>query len=132
MRAIRKQVEEWEQRTKEQPVHEALVEAGKKLKQGLSAIEEELFQVKAKDQLDLLAFPIRLGGRFVALSGAVSSADAAPTSQSRQVFQDLSAELDAHRQRLRELIDTDVEAFNKLIRDSDVPAIVPMEPTSHK
>ena len=66
------------------------------------------------------------------LSGAVASADAAPTSQSRQVFEDLSAELDAHQQRLRELINTDVEAFNKLIRDSDVPAIVPMGPTSRK
>ena len=125
VRAIRRQVEEWEQRTKGQPVHETVAAASKQLKQKLSAIEEELFQVKAKDQLDLLDFPIKLSARLVTLSGVVASADAAPTSQAQQVFEDLSARLDAHLQQLHELIDTDVAAFNKLIRDSSVPAIIP-------
>ncbi len=125
VRAIRRQVEEWEQRTTGQAVHEAVAAAGKQLKQKLSAIEEELFQVKAKDQLDLLDFPVKLSARLVTLSGVVASADAAPTSQVQQVFEDLSACLDAQLQQLHELIDTDVAAFNKLIRESSVPAIIP-------
>jgi len=125
VRAIRRQVEEWERRTTGQAVHEAVAAAGKQLKQKLSAIEEELFQVKAKDQLDLLDFPVKLSARLVTLSGVVASADAAPTSQAQQVFEDLSACLDAQLQQLHELIDTDVAAFNKLIRDSSVPAIIP-------
>src|SRR5712691_1089488 len=125
VRAIRRQVEEWEQRTTGQAVHEAVAAAGKQLKQRLSAIEEELFQVKAKDQLDLLDFPVKLSARLVTLSGVVASADAAPTSQAQQVFEDLSACLDAQLQQLHELIATDVAAFNKLIRESSVPAIIP-------
>src|SRR5947209_4868698 len=126
VRAIRRQVEEWEQRTREQPVHEAVAAASKQLKQKLSAIEEELFQVKAKDQLDLLDFPIKLSAKLLTLSGAVASADAAPTRQVQQVFQDLSAHLKVQLQLLHELIATDVAAFNKLIRDSSVPAIIPV------
>ena len=125
VRAIRRQVEEWEQRTTGQAVHEAVAAAGKQIKQKLSAIEEELFQVKAKDQLDLLDFPVKLSARLVTLSGVVASANAAPTSQAQQVFEDLSARLDAQIQQLHELIDTDVAAFNKLIRESSVPEIIP-------
>src|SRR5205823_6529998 len=102
VRAMRRQVEEWEQRTGGQAVHEAVAAAGKQLKQKLSAIEEELFQAKAKDQLDLLDFPIRLSARLVTLSGVVASADAAPTRQAQQVFEDLSACLDAQLQQLHE------------------------------
>ena len=102
-----------------------MVAAGKQLKQKLSAIEEELFQVKAKDQLDLLDFPIKLSAKLLTLSGVVASADAAPTRQVQQVFQDLSAHLKVQLQLLHELIATDVAAFNKLIRESSVPAIIP-------
>jgi hypothetical protein len=75
--------------------------------------------------LDLLDFPVKLSARLVTLSGVVASADAAPTSQAQQVFEDLSACLDAQLQQLHELIATDVAAFNKLIRESSVPAIIP-------
>jgi photosystem II stability/assembly factor-like uncharacterized protein len=125
VRDIRQQVEEWERRTKEHNTHETLAALGKALKEKLSTIEGELFQVKAKDQLDMLDYPIRLPAKFVALSGVVASADAAPTRQARQVFEELSVHLAGQLQRLRELINTDVEAFNKLIREASVPAIVP-------
>jgi hypothetical protein len=98
---------------------------GKALKEKLSAIEGELFQVKAKDQLNMLDYPMRLAAKFVALSGVVASADAAPTRQARQVFEELSLYLAGQLQRLSELINTDVAAFNKLIREASVPAIVP-------
>jgi CBS-domain-containing membrane protein len=53
----------------------------------------------------------------------VASADAAPTRQARQVFEELAARLDELLQRLREVIDTDVDALNRLIREASMPAI---------
>jgi formiminotetrahydrofolate cyclodeaminase len=55
----------------------------------------------------------------------VGSADAAPPSQTRQAFEDISSRVDTQLQQLREVIDTDVAAFNKLISEASVPAIVP-------
>jgi hypothetical protein len=127
IRNIRRQVEEWERRTKGQEVHESVLTSGKQLKEKLSAIEEELFQVKAKDQLDVLDVPIQLSAKIAALSGVVASADTAPTSQVQHVFEDLSARLAQQLDRLHALIDTDVAAFNKLIREAGVPAVIPVE-----
>ncbi len=69
--------------------------------------------------------PIKLNAKVAALAAVVSSGEAAPTRQSREVFDDLSARAAAQLQRLREVIDTDVAAFNTLIREAGTPAIVP-------
>src|SRR5205085_4726923 len=109
-------------------VQEQVTTLVKTIKKKLSAIEEELIQVKAKDQLDVLDHPIQLSAKFAVLTEAISSADAAPTHQSQEVFNDLSLRLDTQLRQLDELIDTDVAAFNQLIRESSVLAIVPTAP----
>ena len=124
VRDIRRQVEEWERRAKGRDAYESVTATGKQIKQKLSAIEEELFQARAKNQMDTMDFPSRLSAKLTELAGVVSSADAAPTRQAQQVFEELSARVDAQMQQLRELIATDVAAFDKLIRDAKVPTIV--------
>jgi photosystem II stability/assembly factor-like uncharacterized protein len=125
LRNIKKQVEGWEERTKGNDVNESVTEAGKTIKQKLTAIEEVLLQTKTKDQMDTLDHPIRLVAKFASLAATVGSADAAPTRSSQQVFQELSSRLDAQQQALREVIATDVAAFNKLIRDANLSAVIP-------
>ena len=125
IRDIRRQVDEWEHRAKGHAIHETVVADGEQIKKKLTAVEEELLQVKAKKQLDTLDFPVKLSGKLAELSGVVASADAAPTRQAREVFEELSAHLDVQLQQLRQLIATEVAAFNTLIRDSSVPAIIP-------
>jgi hypothetical protein len=125
IRDIRRQVEGWERNTKGHDVQEMVTTIGKQIKQKLVEIEEELFQVKAKDQLDVLDFPIKLSAKLIALAGVVASADAAPTRQAQQVFEELSARVDGLRQQLHKLIATDVAVFNKHISDASLPAIIP-------
>jgi len=54
----------------------------------------------------------------------VAGADAAPTTQAVQVFDELSAALQLQLDRLKAVLDADIPAFNKLVKDSDVPAII--------
>jgi photosystem II stability/assembly factor-like uncharacterized protein len=125
IRDIHRQVDEWERRAKGRADHESVAASGKQIKKKLAAIEEELLQVKVKKQLDTLDFPMKLSGQLAELSGVVASADAVPTRQSQEVFKELSARLNAQLQQLHELVATDVAAFNKLIRDASMPAIIP-------
>jgi photosystem II stability/assembly factor-like uncharacterized protein len=125
IRNMKKQVEGWEERTKGNDVNESVTNSGKTIKQKLSAIEEVLLQTKAKDQMDTLDQPMKLVAKLASLAATVSSADAAPTRSSEQVFQELSSRLDAQQKALREVIDTDVAAFNKLIRDANLSAVIP-------
>ena len=125
VRSIRRQTDEWEQRTVGLDIHELLVTLGKTLKDKLSSIEEGLIQPKLKDQMDALADPMRLAAKLANLSGTVASADALPTRQARLLFEDLSARLATLTRQLREIIDTDVATFNARVREASLPAIVP-------
>jgi hypothetical protein len=48
-----------------------------------------------------------------------------PTQQSYDVFNDLAVQIDAQLARVKEVVDTDVEAFTNLVQEPEVPQIVP-------
>ncbi|HZN10059.1 MAG TPA: glycosyl hydrolase, partial [Blastocatellia bacterium] len=123
LRDVRKQAEETAKRVQGQPNGQPIVEAAKALGAKLTAVEEELYQTKNQSNQDPLNYPIRLNNKLAALAGAVSSADAAPTEQSFAVYDDLTGRINAQLQKLRQVMQTDLPAFNKLVRDQNVPAV---------
>ncbi|HEX5506264.1 MAG TPA: glycosyl hydrolase [Thermomicrobiales bacterium] len=129
LRAIRQQADDWAKRAKGEPGEQRVADEAKALNEKLTAIEEELIQSRSKAMEDPLNFPIKLNNKLAALSGVVASADAAPTQQARDVYGELAGRIDQQVQRLREVADKDVEAFNATLRREEVPAIVPPQPT---
>ncbi len=93
------------------------------LRQRLSAVEEAIYQVRNRSSQDPLNYPIRINNKIAALGGVVAGADARPTDQEFAVFEDLSAQLQVQLDRLRAIIETDVPAFNAMVRERDVPAL---------
>jgi photosystem II stability/assembly factor-like uncharacterized protein len=132
LRNIRQQVEDWMQRTQEREDNKSIVKAGKALKEKLTSIEDELVQAKARSRQDTLNFPAKLNAKLAALAGVVASADAAPTRQEYELFEDLVARIDVQLKRLQEVMDTDAVEFDKLIRDLGVPALVPTTALAEK
>jgi kynureninase len=99
--------------------------AAKTLTAKLTAVEEALYQTKNRASQDPLNYPIRLNNKLAALAGTVASADAAPTAQSYAVYEELAAKVDAELSTLDTVLAEDVPAFNRLVREQDVPAIRP-------
>ncbi|HLG63519.1 MAG TPA: hypothetical protein VKY19_16385 [Ktedonosporobacter sp.] len=130
IRDVRKQIEDWERRTEKQKNHEAIAQSAGALKEKLAAVEGELIQVKAKTRQDTLNHPAKLNAKIVTLSNTVGSADAAPTQQMYEVFEDLSARINAQLKQLQAVIETDLTAFNALLRESEVPPVVATPATS--
>ena len=126
LRNIRQQVEDWERRTREREAHETVSKAARSLKEELALIEDELIQSKAKTRQDTMNFPVKLNGKLAWLAGVVASAQAAPTRQEYELFEDLVRRIDTQLQGLQEIIDADVTAFNALMRESDMPAVIPI------
>jgi photosystem II stability/assembly factor-like uncharacterized protein/prophage antirepressor-like protein len=126
LRNIRQQINDWEKYTRDLPGHEAVVEKAKAVKERLATIEDELIQSRAKTRQDTMHYPTKLNGKLAALEGVVASAEAAPTKQTYEVFEDLSQRIDVQLQRLQEVIDTDVAAFNDLLKEQGVPGIIPI------
>jgi len=94
------------------------------IKGRLAAVEEQIYQVKNRSSQDPLNYPIRLNNKIASLAGVVGGAEAAPTAQSVQVFDELSAALQVQLDRLKAVLDADIPAFNRLVKESDVPAII--------
>jgi photosystem II stability/assembly factor-like uncharacterized protein len=125
LRNVRQQLEDWQKRTQDQPVNEALTRIGKAAKEKLKAIEDELIQSKAKTRQDTLNHPTKLNGKLAGLAGVIANAQAAPTKQAYAVFDDLSQRIDAQLRQLQEVLDTDVAAFNSQLREHNVPGVIP-------
>ena len=60
---------------------------------------------------------------MAALGSVISGSDDRPTDQSYQVYDDLAGRIDAQLSKLRQVMMTDVPAFNKLVREKEVPAV---------
>jgi photosystem II stability/assembly factor-like uncharacterized protein len=124
IRDVRKQVEDLLKRVTGQPNFKTVNDAGTALNKKLTDIEETLYQTKNQSSQDPLNFPIRLNNKLAALAGVVDGAEAAPTAQSYAVYDELVAQIDAQLQKLAQLMQTDVPAFNQLVRDQNIPAVV--------
>lgn len=124
IRDIRAQITALNKRLENQPQAKAVAEAGKELDKKMTEVEEVLIQTKAKSGQDVLNYPIRLNNYLVALGGVVESADSAPTQVSYEVFDTLSKQLDEQLTKWKQILGTDVPAYNNLVRQQQVPAII--------
>jgi len=127
LRAVQDQIGSTLERSSQTPDADAIAAAAEALTQKLTAVEEALYQTKNRSRQDPLNFPIRLNNKLAALAGVVASADAAPTQQAHAVYDDLSSHIDAELARLEEILQSDLPAFNELVREKNVPAVVVKE-----
>jgi len=109
---------------KDQPNAKAITDAAKLLNAKLTSVEETLYQTKNQSSQDPLNYPIRLNNKLAALAGVVGGADAAPTDQASAVYEELVGQINGQLQILKQVMSTDLPAFNKLVRDQNVPAVI--------
>jgi hypothetical protein len=125
IRETRDQVKAFADRAKG---NKAVADGAKSLSDKLTAIEEALYQTKNQSNQDPLNFPIRLNNKLASLAGVVAGAENAPTDQSFAVYDDLVARIDAELAKLKTVLSADVAAFNQLVRDQNLPAVVVRQP----
>jgi photosystem II stability/assembly factor-like uncharacterized protein len=128
IRDIRTQINSLNKRLEGQPQRKAVADAGKQLDKKITEVEEVLIQTKARSSQDVLNYPIRLNNYLVALGRVVGSADSAPTQASYDVFDMLSKQLDEQLNKWKQILATDVPAYNDLVRNQQVPAIILARP----
>ena len=125
IRSVTRQLDEWARTAGGREDTGTISGAARLLTEKLTSIEEVLIQVHARAPQDANYMPSGLNAKLAELPSVVASADAAPTRQSYELFEDLSARLDEQLQRLAEMVDTDIAAFNGLVGDSGLRTVVP-------
>ncbi len=114
--ALKGQVEGWAARCND----EALLAAGAAISAQVDELLPKLINTGiSESQL----YPSGLHEKFNALFGSVDSADYAPPQQAREVFAQLSAELDGHVDAVKDVLGEKVASFNEAIRELGLGAV---------
>ncbi|MFZ5929076.1 MAG: WD40/YVTN/BNR-like repeat-containing protein [Acidobacteriota bacterium] len=117
IRTVRAQAEAWGKRDP------SLEKPARELAAKLTAVEEELYQTKNRSSQDPLNYPIKLNNKLAALASVAGAAEARPTAQSYQVYEDLATRANAQLRTLDNLLKKDLDAFNRLVREKNLPAV---------
>ena len=123
IRYLHGELQSLEERISGAPESDAMLIAAKNLDQKMGAVEDSLFQVHKTAEKDSFNYGGRLNDMFIALHDYVEQADAAPTAQMQEVFQDLDHELQQQRSLWDAIRKTDIPAFNKLVHEKNVPPL---------
>ncbi|MGI9013034.1 MAG: WD40/YVTN/BNR-like repeat-containing protein [Phycisphaerales bacterium] len=123
LRSIRNAIDATVARAKEMEDTQPILDAATSLKRRLKDVEEALIQTRSKSSQDPLNYPIRLNNKIAALMGAMS--DSYPlTPATRAVFNKLHGQLDEYLKEYSHIVEEDIPAFNQLVREHDIPAVV--------
>jgi len=121
VRGIRRQVDERLAQTQD-PAIRAAADA---LKERIAAVEDSLYNPRLQSSQDPLNFPIRLNNQMAALLGTVESAERAPTTQTLEVFNELSRRIDAQLAALDAAVRDGLPRLNALLRAKGLPEVRP-------
>jgi photosystem II stability/assembly factor-like uncharacterized protein len=103
---------------------------GAVVKDGLSAVEQEIYQVRNRSGQDPLNFPIKLNNKLAALMFTVENGESRPTDQSVAVFDHLSGLLQTELIRMNTIIEQDLQRLNELLRQANLEPIQTERPIS--
>ena len=90
------------------------------IKSGFKAVSEALYQTKNRARQDPLNFPIRLTNKLAHLSSLAANNDYPPTRQMIAVKEEMTAAIEAELEKYREILQTEIPKFNRLVRESEV------------
>ena len=110
-------------RTKDAP--KEVQDGGGALALTLSAIEEDVYQVRNQSGQDPLNFPIKTNNRLASLLRVAVTGEGRPTGNVEVIFAELVQELRGHTDRLDRALANDLAAFNRMLERNKKEAISP-------
>ncbi|HVB10629.1 MAG TPA: hypothetical protein VNM16_09730, partial [Bacillota bacterium] len=123
IRSVRGSLDEWVKRAEGHRVAATVVEKADAIKAKLAPIEAELIPVKTSDKPSAGRLPPRLNDELLHLAGVIASADWAPNTQSRALYQETAAAVDDSLARLQAVLDKDVREFGEYIQEFGISPI---------
>jgi DNA-binding FrmR family transcriptional regulator len=123
IRKAKSQLSAIEKRIKEDEQFAGLLETAAELRATLSNIEEALYQTKMESPQDPLNFPIRLNDKLVGVMSLAGFGDHAPSASTIAVRDELVKAIDTELERLNEIFNNDLAAFNLQAAEAGLEAV---------
>jgi photosystem II stability/assembly factor-like uncharacterized protein len=123
IREATSQLKGLEKRIEENDQFAGLLGSSAELRSTLSDIEETLYQTKMESRQDPLNFPIRLNDKLAGVMSLAGFGDHAPSVSAIAVRDELFAAIDLELQRLDDVINNDLAAFNLQAAEAGLEAV---------
>ncbi len=107
----------------DQSRYAALLSAMKDFDKKSFDLESQLLQVNAKSSESTLNYPVLIDERLHSLLFSVDSADAAPTAQQYEVYDDLQRQAQPLLAQYRDLMAKDLVALNDMVSKQNIPVL---------
>jgi photosystem II stability/assembly factor-like uncharacterized protein len=132
IRDVRDQITNLRKRLMDKPDAKDVLTAADAVEKSLTAVEEALYQTKAKSNQDVLNFPIRLNNKLVGVAGSASIGDARPTEGAVKVKQELFSATDRELAKFRQVMSDELPKLNEALEKAKVPGVFPEPPAKEK
>ncbi|MBU1013267.1 MAG: glycosyl hydrolase [Bacteroidetes bacterium] len=96
----------------------------KNILKAMKEVEEALYQTKNQSGQDPLNFPIKLNNKLGHLSSLASTGDNPPTASAIAFKKEVTAAIDVELNKLKEVFETEIPSFNKMVKEKDVDAVI--------
>jgi photosystem II stability/assembly factor-like uncharacterized protein len=120
---MQKQLADRVAQTAKQPYASRVAQPARALRARLEAIRAELADVHSQADQITLHYPVKPYNQLLNVNRMAQSFDKGPTTQSQSVLRELGGQVDAQIARLKALETGELAAFNKLMKELDVPAV---------
>jgi len=124
LRSAREQVKAALKRAKDAGVESEVSGRADSLVAEMTGLEHDLIQTRNESGQDPIRFTPQFDNQVATLYGNVALPDGRPTQGARDRWKDLLSRWSDLRNRLTKALDTDVGAFNQLLQQKGVPAVV--------
>jgi hypothetical protein len=121
---VKDQVKRYGKRAAAAGKGDALKSAADAIVKAFEPIEADLYNPKLQTSQDSLNYLPKLDFQFTALAGMADTAEVKPTVASHARYRELKVQLDAILVRVKAVMDTDVDAFNRAVKDLAMPAVI--------
>src|SRR5258708_3553849 len=123
IREVRAQTRGMARRFGDDARYASLVSATKDFDKKSLDVESQLLQVNSKSSESNLNYPVLIDERAHSLLLSVESADAAPTKQQYEVFDELAKQTQPLLAQYHELMSKDLPALNEMVNKQNIPAL---------
>jgi len=120
---IRKQLCDLNDMLKEKEGVEPVLKAGDELDRKFIEIENALFSIELSGSGDELRWPDKFYVKLRFLASDIGKSDFPPTSQQIEVHEMLEEQLAGYQNRLKQVIEKDILAFNDILREKQIANI---------
>ncbi len=124
IRKVRDQLNHLSDQWKGDEDKKPLLEKAKEINKSMTEIEETLYQTKNRSGQDPLNYPIKLTNKLAHLNSLNGRGNFPPTQQSITVKNELTKAINAEIQKFEKIRSNDLSAFNRMVKENAVDAIV--------